>query len=232
MKLKKLTRKKTTALLLLIVLILLTVVLGIFLYSKYSGNELGSLVASEQKSIDDKDELITKVGKLIKLPNETPDVATVTDVELLQNQSIFRNAQNGDKVLIYTQAKRAIVYRPSENIIVEVGNIMVNSEGSASVSASVSPKAARVASVAVYNATSTSGYAGRIGDELESKFSNVQVIDTANAAGDYDAVLVVDLTGGNDEVVSTLAEELGGEVGDFPEGEEKPETDILIILGQ
>ena len=132
MKLKKLTRKKTTALLLLIVLILLTVVLGIFLYSKYSGNELGSLVASEQKSIDDKDELITKVGKLIKLPNETPDVATVTDVELLQNQSIFRNAQNGDKVLIYED--KAIIYRPDLNKLINVGPVYLDSTSTAGTS--------------------------------------------------------------------------------------------------
>lgn len=71
--------------------------------------------------------LVTTVGKLISLPSdETPTVATVTDIEKIKDQVFFKNAKVGDKVLIYTNAKKAILYRPSENRIIEVGAVNIN----------------------------------------------------------------------------------------------------------
>lgn len=75
------------------------------------------------------DLLITDVGKLLALPSdEKPTVATITDVEKLKEQVFFKNAMNNDKVLIYTKAKKAILYRPSENKIVEVGAVNINQQ--------------------------------------------------------------------------------------------------------
>jgi len=72
------------------------------------------------------DTLVKKVGSNINLPqNESPTVATVSDVNQLKGQAFFKNAQNGDKVMIYTQARKAILYRPSTNKIIEVGPISV-----------------------------------------------------------------------------------------------------------
>ena len=68
----------------------------------------------------EKTELVGKVSKLIELPKgEEPTLATVQDVKKLQSQAFFKNAQNGDKVLIFTQSKRAILYRPSTNKVIE-----------------------------------------------------------------------------------------------------------------
>ena len=72
------------------------------------------------------DTLVKKVGTHIDLPqNESPTVATVTDVNKLKGQTFFKNAQNGDKVMIYTQARKAILYRPSTNKIIDEGPISV-----------------------------------------------------------------------------------------------------------
>jgi len=72
------------------------------------------------------DTLVKKVGTNLDLPKgESPTVATVTDVNQLKGQVFFKNAQNGDKVMIYTQARKAILYRPSTNKIIEVGPISV-----------------------------------------------------------------------------------------------------------
>lgn len=69
--------------------------------------------------------LIEKVGTLILLPTEEPRIATVSDKTQLAGQSFFVNAENGDKVLIYSQAKKAILYRPSVNKIIEVTSVNI-----------------------------------------------------------------------------------------------------------
>ena len=72
--------------------------------------------------------LVNEVGALTDLPaGETPTIATVSDVSKLKNQAFFANAQNGDKVLIFTQAKRAYLYRPSTGKIIEIAPINLGS---------------------------------------------------------------------------------------------------------
>ncbi len=72
-------------------------------------------------------ELIGKVGQLIVLPkDEEPTIATVSDLDKLAGQEFFANAQLGDKVLIYYGAKKAILYRPSDNKIIELAPLVNN----------------------------------------------------------------------------------------------------------
>ena len=70
------------------------------------------------------DTLVAQVGELLVLPEgEAPTVATVSDIELLREQPFFANAKNGDRVLIYTSARKAILYDPVANKIVEIAPI-------------------------------------------------------------------------------------------------------------
>ncbi len=92
------------------------------------------------------DALVKKVGALIELPkNEKPTVATVTDIDKVKDQPFFKNAKNGDKVLIYTNARKAILYRPSEDRIIEVGAVNID-QGQPVPSTSPSPTPSPTAS--------------------------------------------------------------------------------------
>jgi hypothetical protein len=70
--------------------------------------------------------LVSQVSQLVSIPNETPTLATVTDPSKLQDQQFFTDAQKGDKVLIFTNAKRAILYRPSTHKVIESAPVQLN----------------------------------------------------------------------------------------------------------
>ena len=70
--------------------------------------------------------LIAKVGRLIVLPEgERPTIATVTDPERLRDQAFFAQAKKGDKVLIYANARKAILYDPVADKILEVAPVNI-----------------------------------------------------------------------------------------------------------
>jgi hypothetical protein len=66
-----------------------------------------------------------RVGALTLLPtDEQPALATVTDTTKLQT-NFLKQAQNGDKVLVYQYHKKIIIYRPSANKIVDIGPVTI-----------------------------------------------------------------------------------------------------------
>jgi hypothetical protein len=88
------------------------------------------LTTNPQKVTQEENQkVIDAVAKLALLPEgETPTIATVTDADKLKaGQAFFAKAANGDKVLIYTQALKAIMYRPSENKIIEIAPLVIGS---------------------------------------------------------------------------------------------------------
>ena len=64
-------------------------------------------------------ELASKISAYLDLPDETPTVATVTDVSKVKGQAFFARAENNDKVLLFEQSGRAVLYRPSTNKVIE-----------------------------------------------------------------------------------------------------------------
>lgn len=81
-------------------------------------------IAQEKNNAAEIEDVVKKVGMLMVLPEgEEPTLATVSDPEKLKDQPFFKNAQLGDKVILYTKAQKAILYRPSLNKIIEVAPI-------------------------------------------------------------------------------------------------------------
>ncbi len=72
-------------------------------------------------------QVLAQIEKLIELPkDEPPTLATVSDKSKLASQSFFRNAQNGDRLIIFVKSKKVILFRPVANKIIEVGTISVS----------------------------------------------------------------------------------------------------------
>lgn len=119
-------RLKSRNSLLIIVLIVIALVPSVYFYSRSRQAEqrLNDPNTANQKVID---EVVRKVGRHILLPSgEQPTLATVSDVTKVKGQPFFANASNGDKVLVYTQARKAILYRPSKDIVIEVAPLNID----------------------------------------------------------------------------------------------------------
>jgi hypothetical protein len=115
-----------------ILLILVVVLAGtsIYFYRQFSviKQDPNAISKAEVRTLTE------KVGRLIVLPqDEDPTVATVSDPEALKDQTFFADAKKGDKVLIYTNAKKAILYDPTLNKIITVAPLTIGDSPSGSV---------------------------------------------------------------------------------------------------
>lgn len=190
------------------------------------------------------EELTENIGRFFVLPDgETPTLATVTDKEKLAEQPFFQKAENGDKVLIYSASGRAILYRPSNEKIVDVTSVNINKpETTAPTVAQANPPQVlgesetnpleTVVKIALYNGSTQVGVTNSLEAQITAGLPGVIVSKKESAAQNtYDGNIVVDITGKNAAVVQQLAQLIGGTVGPKPSGEADPGTDVLVIVG-
>lgn len=72
-------------------------------------------------------ELLASVGQLILLPDEKPNFATILDAKkLIAEQPFYAGSENGDQLIIYPKAQKAIIYSPTKKILVNVGPVYFN----------------------------------------------------------------------------------------------------------
>jgi|CXWL01.1.fsa_nt_gi hypothetical protein len=109
----------------LVVLILIAAVAGGYFYNQYAKLKADPNVVNQKKI----ETVVSKVEKLIELPQgELPTLATVTDTSNLADQPFFKNAKVGNEVLLYANARKAYLYDPEANIIVEVASLNIGEQ--------------------------------------------------------------------------------------------------------
>ncbi|MFZ2300053.1 MAG: hypothetical protein WAW00_02885 [Candidatus Moraniibacteriota bacterium] len=221
----------------------LSVAIAGYFYYQYTHSAPVNSEADEVASL-------TKIiGAMMELPEgETPTLATVTDRDKLAEQPFFQKAENGDKVLIYTNSGRAILYRPSTGKIVDVTTVNVNQPADAQQSPAVQTEqqpaaqtdvtAAEAASetqsvkMALYNGSTKVGVTNTMEEAIKAAFSDIEVVAKEKAAkNDYQGNIVIDLSGNNADLAKSLADSFAGIIGTLPAGETAPAADILIIVG-
>lgn len=122
------------------VFVVLAIAAGFFAWQFFS------LKTNPNKENDETVAKVTsEVGNLFILPQEKPTVAQVQDKEKLKGQTFFDKAENGDYILIYSEAKLALLYRQKDHKLVNVGPITLGDQdaqqsGAPKVPAGTTPK--------------------------------------------------------------------------------------------
>ncbi|MCJ7826436.1 LytR C-terminal domain-containing protein, partial [Patescibacteria group bacterium] len=221
----KMPSKKVLVISGVIALVVCTSSLAIYFY-------LHARELEKRPAADKQNELIQQtisaVSKLIALPaGEQPTVATISDPEKLKGQPFFASSVIGDKVLVYQGAKKAILYRPSENKIIEVSSITISDISTQSATQKQEIR------VVLYNGTTVTGLTKKYETTLKNSIPTAVVVDRDNAkSSTYETSLFIDLTGTKEAEAKELASKLGISYGVFPDGEVKPTgADFLIIVG-
>lgn len=94
--------RKLFSVVFLVALILASVATAGYFYSKYQEIRKNP----QQVLVDETKAIVEKVSKSLTLPsNEQPTLATVSDKNKLKDQAFFKDAQNGDRILIYTDTR-------------------------------------------------------------------------------------------------------------------------------
>ncbi len=169
-------------------------------------------------------DIVGRLGKLTLLPNEDPVVATILDSKYLATQSAFyKDAQNGDKLVVYPKAQKAFIYSPDRNIIVNAGPLIVDQSQN---------KSQQQVRVEIRNGSSSTGAGIKMKQQLAAQGVNVTTVgDAANK--DYFQTLVIPVNSSlNRDSLTQFAEKLGGVVQDkLPVSEPASTADVVIIIG-
>jgi len=232
----KLNPKKLFKILGIIILILIAITPSYYFYHQYKKTQ--ELLKNPQEAAKQENKkLLEAIARLIDLPSdEEPTVATVFDPEKLKSQSFFVRSKAGDKVLIYSNARKAILYDPIANKIIDVAPINIGTpSATATVSALITSPTPQTQtySFILLNGTTKVGLTKTYEETLKKVLPNAQIVRRDNAKkNDYTKTFLVDLSGKKSQEADQIAKLLNIQLERLPEDEEKlTVADFLIIIG-
>lgn len=210
-------------------LLLAAVTPALYFYRRYQQVQQ-QLSNSNEAAAAELQSVTEAVGELVHVPpDEEPTLATVTNKDQLQNQPFFVQSENGDKVLIYTQAKKVYLYRPSTGKLVDMTTLNPVAEESLA-----QPAFQEEIKVLLRNGTTAAGLTRTIEPRIKAALPNLSIVKRENASkSDYEQTLVVVFNPELQEQGTVVANSLQASVSALPEGESQPKNvDILIIIGR
>ena len=177
------------------------------------GGLLGVVLKPTKKPLTN-DEIVTVVNKTLSITGDGhPAILTVED-KVRATQPFLDAAENGDKVLLYYKAKKAVLFRPGQDVIIHQG--------------SYTPPAAKVF---IRKGTTDSGKV----DVVKNRLSGVKDIKLTSqdesTKKDYKGITLVSVTDRYDDKLRELETLFGVKTVRLPAGESFPDADILIIAG-
>jgi hypothetical protein len=80
-------------------------------------------LTAEQKKEAYVQSIATKVSKLaLTPPGETPTIGVIPDpTSITDNKEFFKNASQGDYLVVYPNARLMLIYSPARNIVINMG---------------------------------------------------------------------------------------------------------------
>lgn len=128
------SQKIASYIVIVIVLILILLLVNATRERDQLKQELSTTQNAGVETEDEATVLKREIEGFIELPvDEKPTIATVTDITKVKDQPFFAHAQNGDKVLLFSKAGKAILYRPSTKKIIELAPIDLKNPAPSSV---------------------------------------------------------------------------------------------------
>lgn len=160
------------------------------------------------------DDIIVQIGRELSISGDgNPAILSVVDKEQA-TQPFLEQAENGDKVVLYYKAKKAVLYRPSEQRIVHQG-------------AYVPPDA----KIFIRKGTADSKRVAAIKEQLKGVQDIEVSSQDASRSQDYQGITLVNVTDRYDAKINELEKLFNTKVVRMPAGESFPDADILIIVG-
>jgi hypothetical protein len=206
-----------------------------YYYQQYRKIKISPEVAAQSEN----KQLVDKISVFMILPEgEEPTIATVSDREKLSEKDFFKKSENGDKILIYTEAKKAILYRPSLNKVIEVAPLLMDQKTTETNIGEdeeeiISVDQTEKLNVSIKNGTQTAGLAAEAETQLVS-VEGINIYEKSNTnKNDYKETLVIDLSKKNDELVAEIVTAVEGKISTLPKEESvSKDVDILVIIGE
>lgn len=206
--------------------VLVLAIVAVAIYSSYELYRAKDPTYAQKLADAEAVALVEKVGKLIDLPSEKPQVAIVKDAEIVKkSEPFFVNVENGDRLLMYSD--RVILYRPSDNKLVNVGPRLPSPETGSGNGGQAINEAVET-TVELRNGSNTLGKAREFEQGvIEAEF---QVIAVESASRkDYESISIYNVKSVDVSRLESLYK-VKAQSG-LPEGEKETDASVLVIVG-
>ncbi len=121
--------KKINTLTILMLIVIVGLVTTTISLKKQNDDLKNDPAYQKVKTVKKTNALRQKVAKIMYIPKDTQAfIGTYDAKSSLKNNPFFKDAKDGDKYLIFSELGKAIIYRESENKIINSGPIAITSE--------------------------------------------------------------------------------------------------------